>query len=733
MPEPAARSRRVRLAAALAGLVAGGVVVATLLARRGPFVEREEFRALAAPSDVALWQAEWDRRATPHAKVPDPPGEGPVVRASYWISRASYPLEVRRRGSRVVVETHGIDEQVLGGGWTAFGEGRITGDPSGFSGAVATISWSCLGIRFRAATDGVARLVFSPDGEHVTAIYSAYETWLAAEPFVLSKAYGVRATGPRPAYATLRGQIPYRDAMPRHAEGAVVRVTGTVFERGGGPVRDALVQVKGAPESAVHTDDEGRFALSFTGRRAPWAQAVCAGATGYRNGETVLFTGDPIDGIAIELESVDPTDHGDYRWVHPAPDRDPDDAMACGTCHSWQYTEWVGSRHARMADHGHVLWERERMRRRAPEAPDDCGACHQPGEASVSGRLDYVSRGVLASNHCDLCHKARFGQPGPRPGVLGNLALARPAPDDTSRPGSIHRVFGPAADVTYAYMGASYAPAASTSWLCAACHQGGGVPGRAKIDTFAEWRAWAPTAGERFRECQGCHMRAGVSETVEGKRIDLLAWETLHRGAEQVHSHAFPGATPSLAREALEVAVTKTWDPESGRWNVEVAVTNRGAGHKVPTGTWTKHVAVGVWARQGDRWLAAEGGERAVLDPDAFDEGGGAPAGGEWRDPPGFVLGVFEKPAEDGGRPRLATFYDPPAPDRVDDRRLAPGATRVVRARFVPASAGAGDEPKVEVRIVHRRGEIGRSLETTPWPLRPYDPPPQIEWLRTTR
>jgi hypothetical protein len=728
VPDSDARPRRARRWAAIGGVALGAAVVAVLLLRPRGFVEREEFRELAPPAELAAWQAEWDRRAAPHARVPDPPGEGEVVVERWWISRGSYPLEVRRRGRRVVVETHGIDEQVMGGGWTAFGEGTVSGDGPGLAGAVARISWSCLGIRYRAATDGVARLEFSRDGEHVTAVYSAYETWLGAEPFVLMKAYGVRARGARPPHATLRGQIPYRDAMPRHAADAVVRVTGTVRTPEGAPVADALVTLKGAPESATHADEEGRFELSFSGRRAPWAQSVAAGALGHRNGEAVLFTGDPTDGVAIELVPLDLRDHRDYGWVHPAPDRDPDDAMACGTCHSWQYTEWVGSRHARMADHGHVAWERERMRLRAPSAPDDCGACHQPGEAATSGRVEYAPRGVLASNHCDLCHKARFGQVGVAPGVLGNLVLARPDPADASRPGSIHRVFGPAADVTYAYMGASYDPALSTSWLCAACHEGGGLPGRGKIATFDEWRAWAPTAGERFRECQGCHMPAGTTVTVEGKRIDLYAWETLHRGPETVHSHAFPGASPSLARDALEVGVAKRWDAEGGRWSVDVSVTNRGAGHKIPTGTWTKHVAVGVWARQGGRWLEPEDGERVAFEGEAVREGGDAPAGGDWRSPPGFVLGVFEK-----GTSRLATFWDPPPADAVDDRRLAPGATRTVRARFRPAAGGPGEEPKVEVRIVHRRGAFGAGSETVPWTLRPYDPPPQVEWLEVTR
>src|SRR5207237_7748528 len=154
------------------------------------------------------------------AAVPDPPGEGPVVSARYWLSRAVYEMEIRRRGGRAVVNIHGIDVQVMGGGWTAFGEGTVTGEPSSFRGAEARIHWSCLGIRYRSASDGVARITFSADGTKVTAVYSAYEAWQDAEPFAFSKAYGEAVRGPRPPYATFRGQIPYLPAMRRYPPAA---------------------------------------------------------------------------------------------------------------------------------------------------------------------------------------------------------------------------------------------------------------------------------------------------------------------------------------------------------------------------------------------------------------------------------------------------------------------------------------------------------------------------------
>lgn len=685
-------------------------------------------RPLAPAAEAAAWTEEGERRGKPLEAFPDPPGVGEVVSARYWVSLPAYDMEIRRRGGRVTLGIRGTDVQVAGGAWTAFAEGRITGDPRSFRRAVATVVWSCVGLRYRGATDGVARLTFADDGKSLVVAYlQGYEALHAPIADTYVKAHGRLAVGSKPPYGAILGQVPYTSRLRKAAPDAEVVVTGRVLTVEGDAVPDALVQLKGVDRTRTHADGEGRFRLVFRGADAPWTQSVCAGAAGHRNGETVLFTGDPTDDVVVELAALPPGDHAAYAWVHPAPDRDGDDVAACGTCHSWQYTEWLGSRHARMADHGHVLFERDRMRRAAPEAPDDCAACHQPAWAATSGSGVYQPRGVLAGNHCDFCHKVSHVDDLRKPGVFGSLVLARPDPARLDRPGRIHQVFGPAADVSYAYMGASYNPGLSTSHLCAGCHQGGGVPGRPKVDTFEEWRRWAAVREDgRFRSCQDCHMPAGVDDA-DGKRIDLFAWESMHRAPSSVHSHAFPGATPSLGASALKLDVAKTFDAAAGRWRVVVTVTNAGAGHAVPTGTWTKHVAVGVWARQGARWLAAEGGERADL------VAGGADAGplvaGDWRRPPGRVFGWRRK----GGDATPPDFWAPPDAADLEDRRLPPDVPVRLEATFVPVVGGPGAPPEVEVRVVHRRGAIGAGAHETPWDRKPYDPAPEVEWARIVR
>jgi len=715
-----------------AGLALGAILAAAVWRpwQSRAFVEQVVERGMAPSAEAQAWQEQRDLRGRPVDQIPDPPGEGPVVTARYWLSLPPYEMEVRRRGHRCVISIHGVDAQVSGGGWTAFAEGTITGSPDDFRGAEARIVWSCIGLRLRRSSAGVGKLTFSRDGREVEAVYLQGAEALsipAADTYV--KAYGRLAVGAKPSHGALRGQIPYTQALARHADDARIVVSGRVTTPAGAVVPDAVVQLQGRDATRVHADEEGRFRLEFRGKDAPWSQSLCAGAFGYRNGETALFTGDPTDDVRIELAPLDLTDHPEYRWVHPAPDRDADQVQACGTCHSWQYAEWIGSRHARMADHGHVTWERARMLRSGVGAPDDCAACHQPAHAASTGDGAYLPRGVLASNHCDFCHKATHTADPARSGVFGSLVLARPDPLVRDRPGDIHRVFGPSPDVSYAYMGASFDPAHSTSWLCAGCHQGGGVPGRAKVDTFEEWKTWAASReDERFRSCQDCHMPGASTINDQGKPIDHFAWQTLHRSPLSVHSHAFRGTEPSFAKDALGLDAQVRWDAVTTRWVVDVALENRGAGHAIPTGTWTKHVVVGVWARQGGRWLRAAGGARTRLVAD--DDAPAEPlAAGDWRNPGGLVLGVLDKRA--GEAP--ATFWDPPPPEDLLDARLRPDEKRTFSVAFSTPEGAPGERPVVELRVVHRRGAIGPGPEATPWDRALYDPPPEVEWLRLLR
>lgn len=726
------------------GLVLGACAIAAvwLFAERDPG-EVGEYFPRADAATIAAWAAELHRRGDRWSDVPDPPGEGRVVRARYWLARDRYDLEVRRRGDRVVVSVAGVAEHEFGGGWAAYGEGRITGKATNFRGAVATFSWSCLGLRYRHASDGVGRIVFSEDGRRCTALYMAWEA-----PEIWAKSYGVwhAADAEPPAYGEIEGQIPMSERLEQLPPGGRYRVPVQVVATDGTPIPGAVVQLKGHATTRVVTDAEGRGELAFDGAMAPYAQALCAGALGYLNGETPLLTGDAwpglVDGdvapevVPIELRALPIQDDPSYAWQRASASADPDDAMACGTCHPWHYDQWYESRHARMAENGHVTWEHGRMLATDPAAPDDCVGCHQPAHAaSMSQATAWQPRGVTAGNHCDLCHKIQAVTDVRQSGILGAYRLARPDLAEAIRPGGIHHVFGTAPDVTYAYMGASWNPLFASSHLCAGCHQGGGrwrdgTP--PKIDTFEEWKRWAAARpAEGVRTCQDCHMPGAATVAQDGRAIDQMAWDALHRTPDTVHDHRFAGATPRMGALALHVDVSKRRDPSDGSWIAEVTVTNVGAGHKVPTGTWSKHVVVGVWAEVDGKALRQVGGDRAALG--AAPPGDVALAPGDWRDPGGLVLGVRARIVDAAGdvvRGRAPPAWWAAWPAReVIDERLAPGEGRAALCRFEASEA----EPTIEVRVIHRRGWLPDGLASVPWTVGRNDPAPTVLWKRVRR
>ncbi len=715
-----------RAASVLVGVLLAAVVVhATFLPRFGAGARRDLIREWAPDEDVALWHAEWERRAPAHLDIGDPPGSGPVQVARYWLSRGSHVMEVRRRGERFVLKTYGVDEQTLGGGWAAVAAGRIRGgrDDAPFAGAVATFSWSCLGVRHRYASGGIGRLEFDRTGATARARYVAHE-----EPDLWLDADAILATEEAPPRGTLAGQVLAPATMARFRSGAEYSVVIDVVERDGGPIREALVQLLGVDATRVRTNEAGRAEVHFRGEAMPVAAMFCAGHPDYFNGDVVAFADDPdarfvAGGVArgvlrIELDPRSPGDDPRYRFVAPHPDHDADDVMACGTCHMSQYQEWLGSRHARMDDHGHVEYERGRLASAGHDVRS-CDGCHRPGAALEPSP---VRRGLLDANHCDLCHKIAAVGDLRESGVFGALRFARPSPDAEGRPGSIHLVFGSRPDVTYAWMGASFNPLFAASHLCAGCHQGGGVRGDdtiAKIDTFEEWRRWAAERGAfQTSSCQDCHMRAATSRDRDGQRIDQLAWDGLHRSPDQVHAHDFTGVTASRLGEALETTTTVRRDGDA--IEAVVRVTNRGAGHKVPTGTFTKHLVLGVWATSGDRPLALASGPRAWLDPRAGEDAGREP--GDWRRPAGFVFGISARRDGPGPFHPLDLGGAWTAAD-VEDTRLEPGASREFTFRF---DAPGADDVSVIVQWQHRRGALGAGPAEVAWPVRAWDPPPAL-------
>jgi len=274
---------------------------------------------------------------------------------------------------------------------------------------------------------------------------------------------------------------------------------------------------------------------------------------------------------------------------------DPDsffEASDCGECHATQHREWTGSLHSRA--HTDPLYRAfaELARKEAGEAVYRfCSSCHAPlatvtGEVGRKGKTFLTHEGVT----CDGCHTARevktlhAGGGGNASLVLdegearyGPLEDAAETPAHPSKHSALHK----------------------QAKFCSACHTliHAGV---VIENTFAEWKA-SPYAKAGI-QCQDCHMRT-VEQALEVART-MKPVKVAGKAANDspvrpnVYQHLFVGANvnveatttstqhAAMAEQRLKNAAAialKLPERVGKSLAIEVAVTNKSAGHAIPT------------------------------------------------------------------------------------------------------------------------------------------------------
>jgi len=246
------------------------------------------------------------------------------------------------------------------------------------------------------------------------------------------------------------------------------------------------------------------------------------------------------------------------HWAHPiAPQGEPPRRFsateaslapqACGTCHISQWADWQTSLHSRTVGPG-LLWQ---LRTFDQANGNACLRCHAPlaeqraltalergwPNAPASAPPAYVPPDLhLQGLVCAACHVRQHQRHGPVP------QEGRPQPNpDLPHGGYVAE------------------PAFSDSRFCSTCHQfepdGRRVNGKLLQDTYEEWRnSPAAAAGQT---CQTCHMP---------QRRHL--WRGIHD-------------SDTVARALHREITVRRLDGQ--RIRVDVALTNAGAGHYLPT------------------------------------------------------------------------------------------------------------------------------------------------------
>lgn len=275
-------------------------------------------------------------------------------------------------------------------------------------------------------------------------------------------------------------------------------------------------------------------------------------------------------------------------------------ADECARCHRDIHQYWKVSIHAQAADNYRFRDALERVMAREQRGDDRlCLRCHAPA-AYYGNDFSFERKASWEGVTCDFCH---------------SVARIRPNPDQpfVLEPGRVKT--GPFRESAPVGHAARYSSVHTTSDLCAPCHQFVNRLGTPVLTTHEEWLA-SPQAA-RGTTCQACHMRA-----VAGKVVDPKVTRTPNR---PVNLHAMAGGHSVTELNRAMVALISA-ARRGKEVDVVVEVTNRGAGHALPTGSPLRAIELVVDVDAGfpAKQRAARRYGRAVVDANgrALDDEG---------------------------------------------------------------------------------------------------------------
>jgi hypothetical protein len=255
-------------------------------------------------------------------------------------------------------------------------------------------------------------------------------------------------------------------------------------------------------------------------------------------------------------------------------------AETCGRCHRDILSAWKQSAHARAMENPIFQDALERAEDVSPGARQICLSCHAP-TVKYSGDLALKTKASWEGVTCDFCHSLKSVE------VTGHTVAMEVRFDGTKT--------GPLKDAASIGHGTAFSPIHTSSLVCAGCHEYRNAQGFGVLTTYSEWEqsAYASSGAN----CQTCHMAETSAEVVDPK-IKRLERST-------VNLHAMPG---SRSLDMLNKAVTLRLRTrrEADELVVEVDLENRGAGHRIPTGSPLRRLELEVEMAARGRQLREE-------------------------------------------------------------------------------------------------------------------------------
>ncbi len=292
---------------------------------------------------------------------------------------------------------------------------------------------------------------------------------------------------------------------------------------------------------------------------------------------TTLFAG-----LIVFAGASEPSGPGDFTSDQFS------ESGICSNCHGSSFGEWDGSMHSN-ADNDFFYQAMLQEYGVAAEAqglsPEFCSRCHTPiGVVSAEippldgSHLSEVSKEGV---QCDFCHVVTKSE------GIGNASYVL-------EPGNVK--WGNRADAESPSHETEANEFYSDSAYCGMCHNiYHPVNNLTLVATYTEWEE--STYAETGVNCQACHMTPGIVGFKENPGKAASSGPE----REHVYTHYFVGANAFVTNvmgegrhekmaienlqhaAELEVNASDSAEPNE-KVEVEVKITNAGAGHKIPTG-----------------------------------------------------------------------------------------------------------------------------------------------------
>jgi len=284
-------------------------------------------------------------------------------------------------------------------------------------------------------------------------------------------------------------------------------------------------------------------------------------------------------------------------------------ASSSKPCHTQIYEQWTSSTHSKaFEDPVYQVFLRRVTEKSAGRLTQFCVSCHAP----LATVTHSIPEKLIDGNHnaalldqavsCEFCHTISGKEVQLHKLSLGAYLFPRV--------GQTEILYGRHPDAKAEAHPTQPSSFLLSSELCGTCHRfAHPASGRVIQDTYEEWKR-SPYAQQGTR-CQDCHMPAYAGNVAEGGKE-----------RPELHAHVFIGGHTEMIRKAAVINLDAGWSKRETKdaLAVTATVTNKGAGHLIPTGIpGIREMWLEVSVFNGQQSMVTE---KRALGQELFDAGG---------------------------------------------------------------------------------------------------------------